>query len=130
VVVFLGCTISRWTRSNRWCCNFTSIFWNYWFSFHTFDGGRTATHEVGHYLNIYLGGDGRCKTIFVSDTPSSDGPNYDLSFLPWNCRSNFDMTMNYMDYTDDACMVCSLKGQKTRNTFYFAAGGPRAAMLN
>ena len=43
-----------------------------------FDLGRTATHEVGHYLNLrHIWGDGGCgATDFVDDTPDSDGPNY------------------------------------------------------
>ena len=71
-----------------------------------YNQGRTLTHEVGHYLNLrHIWGDGRCKQDdFVSDTPASDGPNYGCPSYPTvNCRSN-DMTMNYMDYVDDACM--------------------------
>lgn len=96
-----------------------------------FDKGRTATHEVGHYLNLrHIWGDGRCKQDdFVADTPSSDGPNYGCPSYPTvNCRST-DMTMNYMDYTNDACMNMFSEGQKTRMRSIFAAGGPRAAML-
>jgi len=97
-----------------------------------FDGGRTATHEVGHYLNLrHIWGDGRCKKDdFVSDTPSSDGPNYGCPSYPTvNCRSN-DMTMNYMDYVDDACMYMFSEGQKTRMRALFAAGGVRDGMIN
>ncbi len=93
-----------------------------------FDGGRTMTHEVGHWLNLrHIWGDGRCKRDdFVSDTPSSDGPNYGCPGYPTvNCRSN-DMTMNYMDYVDDACMYMFSEGQKTRMRAIFADGGPRA----
>jgi hypothetical protein len=35
------------------------------------------------------------------------------------------MTMNYMDYTDDACMFMFSAGQKTRMVATFASGGPR-----
>ncbi|MBK6265794.1 zinc metalloprotease [Marivirga sp. S37H4] len=92
-----------------------------------FDKGRTATHEVGHYLNLrHIWGDGRCKQDdFVADTPSSDGPNYGCPSYPTvNCRSN-DMTMNYMDYTNDACMYMFSTGQKERMRAIFASGGPR-----
>ena len=92
-----------------------------------FDLGRTATHEVGHWLNLrHIWGDGRCKQDdFVSDTPSSDGPNYGCPSYPTvNCRSN-DMTMNYMDYTDDACMNMFSLGQKDRMRAIFATSGAR-----
>ena len=95
-----------------------------------FDGGRTMTHEVGHYLNLrHIWGDGRCRQDdFVSDTPSSDAPNYGCPSYPTrNCKSN-DMTMNYMDYTDDACMSLFTQGQKARMRTIFQAGGSRAAL--
>lgn len=96
-----------------------------------FNKGRTATHEVGHYLNLrHIWGDGRCRQDdFVADTPSSDGPNYGCPVYPTvNCKST-DMTMNYMDYTDDACMYMFSEGQKARMRAIFASGGPRASML-
>ena len=97
-----------------------------------YNEGRTATHEVGHYLNLrHIWGDGRCRQDdFVSDTPSSDGPNYGCPSYPTvNCRSN-DMTMNYMDYVDDQCMYMFTDGQKTRMRSIFASNGPRSAMAN
>lgn len=97
-----------------------------------FNKGRTATHEIGHYLNLrHIWGDGRCKRDdYVSDTPSSDGPNYGCPSYPTvNCRSN-DMTMNYMDYTDDACMFMFSEGQKMRMRTIFIAGGARDSMIN
>lgn len=94
-----------------------------------FDEGRTATHEVGHYLNLrHIWGDGRCKRDdFVSDTPSSDRPNYGCPGSAYHCRSN-DQFMNYMDYTDDACMNMFSEGQKARMRAIFEPGGPRDAM--
>jgi hypothetical protein len=97
-----------------------------------FDGGRTTTHEVGHYLNLrHIWGDGRCnRDDFVSDTPTSDAPNYGCPSYPTvNCRST-DMTMNYMDYVDDACMYMFSEGQKTRMRSIFQTGGPRVGMAN
>nr|WP_321245463.1 zinc metalloprotease [uncultured Psychroserpens sp.] len=97
-----------------------------------FDEGRTATHEVGHYLNLrHIWGDGRCRQDdFVSDTPSSDGPNYGCPSYPTvNCKSN-DMTMNYMDYTNDDCMYMFSEGQKVRMRSVFQTDGPREAMAN
>lgn len=97
-----------------------------------FDGGRTTTHEVGHYLNLrHIWGDGRCnRDDFVSDTPTSDAPNYGCpSFPTTNCRST-DMTMNYMDYTDDACMNIFTDGQKTRMRGVLVSGGARSGLVN
>ena len=94
-----------------------------------FDGGRTTTHEVGHYLNLrHIWGDGRCnRDDFVSDTPSSDRPNYGCPTSARHCRSN-DQFMNYMDYTDDSCMNMFSEGQKTRMRSILVAGGARAAL--
>jgi len=95
-----------------------------------YNEGRTATHEVGHYLNLrHIWGDGRCRQDdFVADTPSSDGPNYGCPSYPTvNCQSA-DMTMNYMDYTDDACMYMFSEGQKSRMRAIFASGGIRESL--
>lgn len=97
-----------------------------------FDGGRTTTHEVGHYLNLrHIWGDGRCnRDDFVADTPTSDSPNYGCpSFPTTKCRST-DMTMNYMDYTNDACMYMFSDGQKTRMRGILVSGGARASLVN
>ncbi|MBQ0770077.1 MAG: zinc metalloprotease [Bizionia sp.] len=97
-----------------------------------FDGGRTTTHEVGHYLNLrHIWGDGRCnRDDFVVDTPKSDAPNYGCPSYPtYNCKSN-DMTMNYMDYVDDACMYMFSDGQRNRMRALFAPGGVREGLAN
>ena len=96
-----------------------------------YDLGRTATHEIGHYLNLrHIWGDGRCKQDdFVADTPSSDGANYGCPSYPTVHCSSADMTMNYMDYTDDACMYMFTDGQRNRMRAIFASGGARAAMI-
>jgi hypothetical protein len=96
-----------------------------------YNGGRTLTHEVGHYLNLrHIWGDGRCnRDDFVSDTPTSSAANYGCPDYPdVSCRSN-DMTMNYMDYTDDACMNMFTEGQNDRMRTIFVSGGARAAMV-
>ncbi|HUR65958.1 MAG TPA: zinc metalloprotease [Chitinophagaceae bacterium] len=97
-----------------------------------FDKGRTATHEVGHWMNLYhtWGDDGnRCNgSDLVDDTPNQGDENYGCpSFPQVSCSNgpNGDMFMNYMDYTDDACMFMFTLGQKSRMQATFAAGGPR-----
>lgn len=97
-----------------------------------FDKGRTATHEVGHWLNLrHIWGDGNCRQDdFVSDTPKSDRPNFGNPVYPTvNCKSN-DMTMNYMDYTEDTHMNMFSQGQKDRMRAVFAQGGARENFLH
>jgi hypothetical protein len=75
-----------------------------------FNKGRTATHEVGHYLNLrHIWGDTPdCSgSDMVADTPNCAGPNYGTPSFPvitCNNGPNGDMFMNYMDYVDDAAM--------------------------
>ncbi|MGB2015141.1 MAG: M43 family zinc metalloprotease, partial [Flavobacteriales bacterium] len=93
--------------------------------------GRTATHEVGHWLNLrHIWGDGNCNADdFVADTPSSDGPNYGCAVGTVSCSST-DMVQNYMDYSDDACMNLYTVGQKNRMRALFESGGYRSSLLN
>ncbi|WP_025742193.1 zinc metalloprotease [Aquimarina pacifica] len=96
-----------------------------------FNKGRTTTHEVGHWLNLrHIWGDGNCsQDDFVEDTPRSDGPNYGCPEYPIvRCESN-DITMNFMDYTDDACMYMFTEGQKERMRSVFAIDGPRESFI-
>lgn len=97
-----------------------------------FHKGRTATHEVGHYLNLrHIWGDGGCSVDdFVNDTPIAGAPNYGCPSYPSkSCSSNggftSDMFMNYMDYVDDECMFMFSTGQKARMDAIFVPGGAR-----
>jgi Leucine-rich repeat (LRR) protein len=92
-----------------------------------FDKGRTATHELGHWLNLHhIWGDGDCSaTDNVNDTPSAAKPNYHCPVHPHVSCDHDNMFMNYMDYTDDACMFMFTKGQKERARSVFSPGGPR-----
>lgn len=94
-----------------------------------FDKGRTATHEVGHWMNLrHIWGDSNCGNDFVNDTPTHNTANYGCPSFPHysSCSGNpVEMTMNYMDYTDDACMYMFSEGQKNRMLAIFAPGGPR-----
>ena len=85
-----------------------------------FNLGRTATHEVGHYLNLrHIWGDTEdCSgSDFVADTPNTAGPNYATPTFPKvSCANgpNGDMFMNYMDYVDDASMFLFTAQQVVR----------------
>ncbi len=95
--------------------------------------GRTATHEIGHWLNLYhVWGDSNCGNDQVSDTPTQQTANYGCKTFPHvtcNNGPNGDMFMNYMDYGDDDCLKMFTNGQKTRAQALFATGGSRVSLL-
>jgi len=109
-----------------------------------YDQGRTATHEVGHYLglehtftpqgscgsatppNCYGDGDLLCDTLVEAS------PRFGCPTDPASCGSP-DPYQNYMDYTDDLCMEeltveqtrrsrCSLEHYRP-DLFRLASGG-------
>ena len=94
-----------------------------------FNKGRTATHEVGHWMNLrHIWGDTTCGSDLVSDTPTHNTANYGIPASPHysTCSGTpIEMTMNYMDYTDDAGMYMFSNGQKSRMLAIFASGGSR-----
>ena len=96
--------------------------------------GRTATHEVGHWMNLrHIWGDATCGTDFVNDTPTHNTSNGGCPAFPHysTCAgSPVEMTMNYMDYTYDACMYMFSNDQVSRMRAVFAAGGPRDSFVN
>ena len=92
--------------------------------------GRTATHEVGHWLNLrHIWGDGGCgATDYVADTPDAAGNSRGCPTYPQVSCGTTDMTMNFMDYSDDPCLNMFTEGQKERMLSVFTPGGFRAAM--
>jgi PKD repeat protein len=96
--------------------------------------GRTATHEVGHYLDLaHVWGDFTCGDDGVADTPPALGPNYGCPSFPRNsatCNTdpNGELFVDYMDYTDDFCMNTFTFGQKQRMDATFA--GYRANLVS
>lgn len=97
-----------------------------------YNKGRTATHEVGHWLNLrHIWGDASCGSDLVTDTPTQQTSNGGCPAYPHKTCSNTtsgDMFMNYMDYTNDACMYMFSTGQKTRMRALFATGGARIGL--
>lgn len=85
-----------------------------------FNLGRTTTHEVGHWLNLFhIWGDSNdCSgSDLVDDTPPAQLPNFGQPSFPHvSCNNgpNGDMFMNYMDYVDDAAMFMFSQGQAAR----------------
>jgi hypothetical protein len=98
-----------------------------------FNLGRTATHEIGHWLNLHhIWGDKLdCTgTDYVKDTPPAGAPNYNKPQFPHvSCTNgpNGDMFMNYMDYVDDDSMFMFTTGQVTR--IHAALANARASLV-
>ncbi len=97
---------------------------------HPYNEGKTLTHLVGSYLglNELWIERGRCQDDKVEDTPIHNSPNFRCPGYKHKttCRGNdIEMTMNFMDYTDDACMYMFTEGQKWRMQAVLAKGGPR-----
>ncbi len=91
--------------------------------------GRTATHEVGHWMNLrHIWGDASCGNDFVADTPVHKTANYSNTapFISLCLPTHYEMPMNYMDYTNDDLMYMFTNGQKDRMAALFLAGGVRA----
>jgi hypothetical protein len=100
-----------------------------------FNMGRTATHEIGHWLGLkHLWGDEDCGSDDVDDTPRQRFSNYYCPSFPHatTCSPNADgdMFMDFMDFTDDACMSMFTQGQKMKMRSLFAKNGSRNSFLN
>ena len=67
--------------------------------------GRTATHEIGHYFNLeHIFYAGCSDWDGCADTPATTSANYGCPEYPQESCQTIDMTMNFMDYVNDACM--------------------------
>lgn len=87
----------------------------------SYNAGRTATHEIGHYLGLlHIWGDVMtCPengTDFCEDTPPQ--ANYTSgcpTTIPLSCDGVHPrMQENYLDYTNDRCMNVFTNDQKKR----------------
>ncbi|MEQ8358578.1 MAG: M43 family zinc metalloprotease [Cytophagales bacterium] len=93
--------------------------------------GRTATHEIGHWLQLYHTFQGGCAGMNnsncntggdeVCDTPPVASPNFGCPTIN-SCAENItilggnapDQVENYMDYSDDPCFNLFTQGQSIR----------------
>lgn len=84
--------------------------------------GRTLVHEAGHFFYLYhiWGDEDYCAgTDFIDDTPNqgtytSGCPGVTVKTDTCTKTAPGIMYENYMDYTDDACMVMFTLDQKIR----------------
>ena len=94
--------------------------------------GRTATHEIGHFLGLrHIWGDGDCDADdFVEDTPNQNSSNSNCRSTPRITCGSRDMIENYMDYTTDQCMNLFTLGQLERMDVVLANSPRRASLVN
>ncbi|MFN8283546.1 MAG: PKD domain-containing protein [Chitinophagales bacterium] len=106
-----------------------------------YNKGRTATHEIGHWLGLrHISGDSDCGDDFCGDTPLQSGNAGDGQGLNYGCPTfpsvtcsngpNGDLFQNFMDYTDDACMFLFTPNQRTRIQTAMANGTYRAPLAS
>ena len=92
--------------------------------------GRTVTHELGHFYNLehtfIEDGGTSCEPADgdgLADTPKVAGSSYSCptdGTVAGCDRGENSLTMNYMDYVNDACMYMFTPDQATRMEAYFA----------
>lgn len=84
----------------------------------SYNKGRTATHEIGHFFGLrHIWGDATCGTDYVDDTPLQRTSTTNCPVHPQTTTCGtpvVKMFQNFMDYTDDACMNLYTAGQISR----------------
>lgn len=92
--------------------------------------GRTATHEVGHWLGLLhiWGNSNSCNASdYCDDTPNQNAPTNGCPDQAETCGS-MNMQSNYMDYTNDICMNIFTQDQKERMRAVLSVSPRRIAL--
>lgn len=100
-------------------------------AFGPYSRGDTATHEVGHWLNLYHTFQGGCSDPgdYVADTPRQRAGNNVFVCDPTlnTCGNNVgenalrDPVHNFLNYTDDNCIDRFSRGQEDRMEISYLA---------
>jgi PKD repeat protein len=100
-----------------------------------FEVGRTATHEVGHWLGLrHIWGDANCGNDMVNDTPRAQAANSGCPTFPHDpniCTgtgADGEMYCNYMDYSNGTCLNMFTAGQKA--VMDFVLSGIRSNIIS
>jgi len=97
--------------------------------------GRTLTHEIGHYFNLFHPWGTMDENLTcTNDDGIADTPRQSATFRnqcpthPQLLCGTASMFMNFMNYTNDACLAMFTKGQKER--MLAALYGSRGGLLS
>ena len=95
--------------------------------------GKTLTHLAGNYLGLRpLWGNSRCEDDYVADTPIHNAPNVGV---PGRGHTSLcdgyptEMTMNFMDNTDDEQQYLFTEGQIKRMRAILSTPSLRGGLL-
>ncbi|MBT3933101.1 MAG: T9SS type A sorting domain-containing protein [Bacteroidetes bacterium] len=101
-------------------------------------GGRTLTHEIGHWLGLFhtfqsgCGGDCETSGDLICDTPPVYEDSYGCDANKNSCHQDSpdlpDMNENHMDYT--SCRLMFSKGQKEVADYYLASNYRKSLITN
>ncbi|HEX2533327.1 MAG TPA: choice-of-anchor J domain-containing protein, partial [Chitinophagaceae bacterium] len=139
---------SRPLNLHGFVCDYRAFGRNANYLYSEFNRGRTTTHELGHFLNLYhIWGDdnGGCMesdfdgpTAALDDTPNqgdatlgNPDPAGSGAVLKDGCNAGASgiMYQNYMDYSDDAALVLFTQGQNLRMEAALTSSPDRAPLL-